>query len=350
MTAAPSFKDRVARAWPTASLRSYLAAVLLLAILPIASMLAWQVWHDLGAERRRTQLELSHDAIAFAGSIDRELASSIDALTVLSQSEIFQQGRIAAMGRLLQGRPRRDWDSIFLLDAGGALVLDTAPHGSSSLPRDALRGLHARALQSRGAVVSGITAKPGIAIALPILQAGRIRYVLGVRTSDAVWARLAANASHPEEGVARMFDGDGRLIAQSDAGEPPAGARLPAAVFDAMNGATQGVQRAAGIDGEDVYAGWARVPLAGWFARVAVPAAPIDAARRQTIVAALSTSGLSLLAGFVLAALVAGRIARPLRKLAMEGPQSIEGHVPVREIAALRDSLRKNPDDRQRAG
>jgi signal transduction histidine kinase/CheY-like chemotaxis protein len=328
----------------TASLRKYLAAVLLAAVLPVASMLTWQVWHDLQTQQKQAEDELLRSATALAGSIDRELASSVDALTVLSQSEIFQQGRIAAMGRLLQGRPRRDWDSIFLLDANGATVLDTAQRGHS-LPRDALRDLHARALKSRGAVVSGLTGNPGVAIALPILQADRVRYVLGVRTSDAVWTRLAMNASHPEEGVARLFDADGRLISQSSAGAVPAGARLARESLEAMKSHASGVQRTAGVDGEDVYAGWAAVPLSGWSARVAVPAEPIDAARRHAIVAALSTSGLSLLVGLVLAALVASRIARPLRKLAAEGPKSLEGPVAVREIGMLRDALAQNAAD-----
>ena len=46
---------------------------------------------------------------------------------MLSQSELFQQGRIAALGQLLHGRPRRDWDSVFLFDRDGNLVLDTDP-------------------------------------------------------------------------------------------------------------------------------------------------------------------------------------------------------------------------------
>jgi signal transduction histidine kinase len=52
------------------------------------------------------------------------------------------------------------------------------------------------------------------------------------------------------------------------------------------------------------------VPIAAWRARVSVPAAPIEAAHRKMIVAALSTSGASLALGFVLAAVLARRIAR----------------------------------------
>jgi signal transduction histidine kinase len=264
----------------TSALRKYLDIVLLIAILPVALVLCWQVWTSVRAERDRTEDELVRAASGFAQSVDRELASSIEALTVLSQSELFQQGRIAAMGRLLHGRPRRDWDSIFLLDANGAVVLDTAAHGSS-IPPAAMRELHAQALQKSGAAVSGVTGSPGIAIATAIQAAGHVRYVLGVRTSDAVWTRLATNAPLPPDGQARLYDKQDRAILPASDGDIP-----------------------------ETYEAWATVPLAGWRVRVWVPAAPIDAARRSTIIAALSTTGASIVLGLVLAAIAARTIAR----------------------------------------
>jgi hypothetical protein len=265
----------------TPPLRKYLHAVLLLAILPAALMLAWQAWSGIRAQEDQVQAELDRAASAFAQSADRELASSIDALTVLSQSELFQQGRIAAMGRLLRGSPRRDWDSVFLMDASGTAVLDTAPRGHS-LPLQAMRELRAQALRKAGPVVSGTTGSPGIAIAVPIAQPGGVRYVLGVRTSDAMWARLAASAPLPPDGQASLYD---------EQGHPIAGVATDAA-------------------GDDTYESWAVVPLGAWRARVSLPAAPIAAQHRAAIVAALSTSGAALLIGFVLAALAAGRLVR----------------------------------------
>lgn len=290
----------------TAALRKYLDAVLLVAILPVALVLGWQVWEAIRADQDRMSDELAQSASAFAQSVNRELASSIEALTVLSQSEIFQQGRIAAMGRLLHGRPRRDWDSIFLLDSNGTVVLDTAAKGGS-IPPAAVRTLYAQALLKPGAVVSGATASPGIAIATPILQAGHVRYVLGVRTSDGVWARLAANAALPQDGQARLYDSQGRPI---------------------TTGAT------AGDEGEESYEAWSQVPISAWRARVSVPAAPVEAAHRKMIVAALSTSGASLVLGFVLAAIVARRIARRIDEQAHAKDEQLD-----QLIHAMRNSL-----------
>ncbi|HUR88775.1 MAG TPA: hypothetical protein VMZ74_06800 [Ramlibacter sp.] len=263
-------------------IRAWLVAMVFAALAPIAAWTVWQTYAEVHALHERASGELQRAATDFSLSVNRELSSSLDALTVLSQSEIFQQGRIAAMGRLLHGRPRRDWDSIFLLDPQGAAVLDTAQRPG---PPEMLRELHAAAIRRLTPVVSGAGKVPGIAIAMPIMQGDHARYVLGVRVSDSVWPRLAANASLPEGGQARLFDAQGHLISQS--GE---------------------------LATDRIRTGWETVPVSGWRVRIAVPAAPIEAQQRHLIVHALSTSGAALLAGLVLAALLGRVITRRLSR------------------------------------
>src|SRR3569832_1650291 len=151
-----------------------LAAMVFAALAPVTAWLAWQVGEQVHAQRAQVAGELQRAASGFAQSVDRELASSVDALTVLSQSELFQQGRIAAMGRLLHGRPRRDWDSIFLLDPQGAVVLDTAQHPP---PADSMRDVHSAALRKLAPVVSGAGKVTGITLAKPDMQRGQARCV-----------------------------------------------------------------------------------------------------------------------------------------------------------------------------
>jgi hypothetical protein len=262
------------------SLRALLAAMVFAAVAPLAGWTAWQAWDQVRGLREEAAGELQRDATEFALAVNRELVSSVDALDVLSRSEIFQQGRIAAMGRLLHGRPRRDWDSIFLLDPNGRVVLDTAQRPP---PPDTLRELHAAALRKLGPVVAGTGRIPGVAIAMPIMQGDHVRYVLGVRLSDSVWPRLAAAAIVPDGGQARLFDAGGHLIGQSTE-----------------------LATAHTSTGSDT------VPLAGWRASIAVPAAPIEEAQREVVVRTLSTSGAALLAGLVLATVLGRAILRKL--------------------------------------
>lgn len=322
-------------------LRVLLACMVLAALLPIAAVLAWETWDGLRSDRNRTEDHLVRAAAGFAQSVDRELASSIDALSVLSQSELFQQGRIAAMGRLLHGRPRRDWDSVFVLDPQGAVVLDTAQKPS---PSAAFRGVHQETMARLAPVVSGL-ADTGVALAIPVMQQGRPRFVLGVRLSGSLWERLAAATELTAGAQARLYDREGRLISQS-VGISPAGARLPAESVRAMARQPSGVQRSAEADGHDVYAAWDVVPLAGWHARVFVPAAPVDQAQREMLVHALSTSGAALLAGLVLSGFIASSVARRVRGI--ETTARAQGDATVRQdwrdefVAMLTHELR-NP-------
>jgi signal transduction histidine kinase len=330
------------RFWPRASLRSYLSAVMLLATLPIAIFLSLQVFMDIRDDQAKTEAELARSAAALAQGVQRELESSLDGLGVLARSELFQQGRIGALGRLLHGRPRRDWDSVFLIDRDGAMVLDTAvPHPAA--PESALHDLQQQVLRQRGPAVSGLSdagqpAGRGIAIAVPILQNGQIRYVLGARMSQATWQRLSSTTSAPAGARAAVFDAQGRLIGDSQPDVTP-GASLPEDVAADMGDRPVGEHRSSDIDGTTVYAAWHDVPLAGWRVRVALPAEAIDAAHGKAALGALLTSGGSLLLGMLLAGLVARRVARPLQQLASRGAAGPSGPLPVREIAALRDAL-----------
>jgi PAS domain S-box-containing protein len=336
--------DRLDSLWPTASLRTYLVAVMLLATLPIAAIMSMQIFMEVRSEQARIEDELARSAAALKQTVERELGSSLDALTVLSQSELFQHGRVNALGRLLHGRPRRDWDSVFLFDRDGTLVLDTESQRPGRGPSPELREVHQRVMRTGRPVVAGLwdDQPPGnraVAVALPVVQAGQVRYVLGARMGEAVWQRLAAMTDRPEGGHASIFDRENRLISYSLSRAAPAGTALPRDAAESMKGRSFGVHRSSSVDGRTVYAAWQTVPMSGWRVRVVLPAGPIDTAHRQAIIAALSTSGASLLLGLLLASLVARRITRPLNQLATKGPAGLPGHVPVHEVALLRDAL-----------
>lgn len=339
------FDARLARAWPTASLRTYLFAAMLLATLPLAALISVQRLADVRADQAQVEDELARSAGALADAVEHELRSSIEGLEVLAQSELFQHGRIAALGRLLQRRPRGDWDSIFLLDRDGSVVLDTGPRRAGPQELQALRQMERQVAGGHPAVSGLWDGQPAgngaVAVAVPIVQAGRMRYMLGARMDVAVWQRLSTGIEMPAGAAGDIFDTDDRLIASSATRAAPGGAKLPADAAQDLQDNADGVHRATDVDGRTVYAAWHTAADAGWRVQVAVPAAPVDAAHRRAILGALGISGACLLLGLALAALAARRVVRPLQQLADGGAAALPGHVPVREIALLRDQLRR---------
>ncbi|HWP11948.1 MAG TPA: ATP-binding protein [Ramlibacter sp.] len=335
--------DRLESSWPRASLRTYLVAVILLATLPLGGLMSARIFADVRDEQAQVEEELARSATALSQAVDRELASSFDALTALSQSEFVAQAHAARLGPPPRWRLRRDWDSVFMLGPGGEVLFDTASQAGPGDSGQALRELHQSVVGAAQPHVSSVAQGPAqgrrkIAVALPVVEDGKVRYVLGARIVEAVWPQLASTASMPANAHAGLYDTQGRLIGYSPA-PAPAGMALPSEAAAAMRDRPAGTHRSSGIDASPVYAAWHKVALAGWQVRVTLPAAPIDAAYRKAAVAALSTAGASLLLGLLLAAVAARRVARPLHQLATQGPAGLSGPVAVREVALLRDAL-----------
>lgn len=336
------------RYWPIAPLRRYLVVVIVLAILPLAALVSWQIVADVRHEQRQVEANLAGSAAALAQAVDSELNASLDALDNLSHSELLQAGQADDFRRGLLQRPpaRRDWHSVFLVDAEGVLQFDSAAGSHPGAPVSGELGrLAGQVLRDAQPAASGLVASRGpdglaVMLAVPVLRDGRIAYVLGARVSGAAWQRLAGAASRPDGGHAALHDARQHLIAWTLPREVPLGVVLPHDAAEAVRGRPFGVQRLLGPQGQAVYAAWQRVGPSGWSVSVGAPAGPIDAAHRRAILGALATGGGSLLLGLVLATAMARRISRPLQTLAAHGHAGLPGRVPVREIASLRDALR----------
>jgi PAS domain S-box-containing protein len=329
-----ALKAHLGGPWPTTSLRTWLVAVILLGTLPITALMSLQIFTDVRNEQARVEDELAGSAAALAQAVERELDSSLDALAVLARSDVVRQGQVPRLRELLDWRPRRDWDSIFMLAPDGGVLLDTASTltRADAQPGQALRELHQRVLRTREPAVSGL---PGgqaggrrtIVLAVPV-EAGAVRYVLGARLRESVWQQLANTANAPAGSQASLVDAQGRVIIDSSG-----------ASAEAMREPRTGVQRILDAEQRAVYAAWHAVPMASWHVRMALPAAPIEAAHRRAVLAALSIGGAVLLIGLLLAVVAAGRVTRPLHQLATRGAAALPGRVAVREVALLRDAL-----------
>lgn len=342
--------------WPTASLRTYLVAVVLLATVPIALLMSVQSFTDLRAQRARLEDERERTAGALAQSVQRELAASVDSLTVLTYAEALQRGDVQRFARWLAVRPlmRASWQRLYLRRPDGQVLFDTAPAQRARPPDRAPQEARATAdaawrryLQQPGGdapsvsslLIDPMSLRPANVIEVPVVIDGNSRYRLGAWVDAEVWQQLIERAGAPEGVVTVVFDRDATVLARTLDPARSIGQRLSTTARDTINRHDHGSARLEMLDGGELYATWRRVENAGWGVGVGTPAQPVEQAQRRAMVTALATAGGGLLLGLTLALAVARRVTHPLRELALHrSPQDL-GHIPVREISLLRDAL-----------
>lgn len=331
--------------WPAVSFRTYLVVVVLLGTLPIAVLMVKQIFDDVQARQMSSNANLRQIAGLLSLNVEREIVSSIEALTILSYAGSMQRDDITrfAQEMALPARQRANWSSVYLGDAQGRILFDSnTPRLRSAADRPTLPADLRPAGEQRGALVSSLhtdtDGAPAIAIQVPVMHDGRLHYQLGAWIKAAEWQRLIEKAGAPAAGFMVVFDRQQRIIAHSAGAEDFVGRRLPNTVIGAVKAGSGGVDTAA-IPNGNHYIAWQTVPHTGWSVLTGVPTAALDAADRESIVTALTTTTACLLAGVLLALLAARHVTRPLHKMAANDLTTPIERIAVREISRLRDAL-----------
>ena len=338
---------------PVASLKTYLVAVILLATVPIALLLSYKVATDARSGRQGAAAMLEQAAAGLAQMARQDLDASFDALTSLSLTGSLQDGDMVAFEQYLRQMPlrRSQWRSVFVTDAVGRVLFDTASKNTALVPlHEKTRALVFKVLARGRAAVSDLLWYVGegtqvVVLAVPVYQDGVVQYVLATRMSAASWLRLLDSAAVPEGGYLALYDADERAIAlkTASAAESPVPTQRPAhlaaqAVGDFQRHSDKG-KHALVVQSESVMAAWQNVNGTGWSASAGLPALPISTAEHDIVLSALTTMGACLLLGVTLALLLAWRLGEPLRRLATGNTVPPGQHLPVLEIAQLRQSL-----------
>jgi signal transduction histidine kinase len=336
------------------SLRGMLLLLLVLATVPMAALMSWQIVDDLRSDEARRQARLVASAEALAKAVERELDSSVDALNILALSDRLRSDDPAAFERWMNaaGRLRGTWHSAVLLDAGGRALMDTGG-GAPDLVSDAAAPwrppLHS-VLGGASSGISGLGVEPGshlyaTLVMVPVRVAGRPRYALGVWIPVGNWQALLAQAVPLEAGVGMLCDASGRVIARTASPEQVIGRPVCDLSPD------RPVDRRRQPDGEDAWVAVHRIEPAGWHVSVAHAAAPVEAVQRHAVATALATVAGCLLLGMSSALLVARRITQPLELLADGRPALAAPGLQAREIVALDLAMRlaRQRDEQARA-
>jgi signal transduction histidine kinase len=328
--------------WPVSSLRVYLVLVIVAATVPLA-LFALVMLHEqsqtLGADRQASLYRLAN---AMSLALEREFASSQQALALIARDEALQRGDIAQFRRNQQRwpLPRPSWQALVLADAQGRALyssagdeaqLPTLPPAATPHVSDLLR------------VGEGWVA----AVELP-LQIGSRRFLLAALIGTRQWQQLVDQAAVAGDRFVSVVDGAQRVVALSQNPGRWTGRMLR-------------IERQAQLLREPEAASWSgprsqeplvtlkEVGRSGWWVGAGTTQAPGGRAEAAVLSSTMIAALASLAVGIGLALVVARRVSRPLRHLAQGSPQAAEETIVVREIAQLREALAHADREREDA-
>ena len=314
------------------SLRLHLLTLVAVVAAPLllfaAAMALWS------AQQQQTAVEsgLLDTSRAMSLAIENELQGSISALAALATSRELDADDLAAFyeqARLLR-TTQQWWYSVWVGDAEGRQVLSLHRPLGEPLPSIADRAYFVEAVRTRRPVVSGliesrITAGYHVAVAVPVVRQGAVRYVLVAGYRPEGLSAILRNVSASVAGVLSIVDGDFRVLSRSRDIEKWAGRRATDPYIAAVRAGTPAVTRAQSLEGDAVYVAVQSVPISGWTVGIGVPARLIEGPLRQRLAftAVLGVVVLSL--ALALAHWLGRRIVSPIASVARGAEALVRG-------------------------
>ena len=269
------------------------------AVLPLLTFFLLQSAFAAREQRQKLEDEAIAQARVVVSSSDALLARSIGALDALSTVQALQDGDIAATyrraGQIAALEP--DWSSVIVVRAtDGAGLFDLRmPFGAPVAA--------ARRPQTAGLVIGPVIRDghgcPCVALTRGARGKGGPYFVTALISTRPFLAVLPATGAR--YGVSAVVDGHGIFIARSmnyakQVGRPASKFVRAAVASQAATGFYRGVT----LEGFENYSAFARSPLSGWSAHVALASGAIDSPRLQ----ALGSLGFAALLSLALASVL----------------------------------------------
>jgi len=303
-------------------LRSHLIILVVAALLP-ALIFAGVMIVVFGRQQQRfLENGLLDTARALSLAVDRELTAWSHTLETLATSEHLDSGDLrkfySQAQRVLD--TRQDWDTIVLVELPKRQVLNLKRPFGIPLPDVQNSAQLTRVVETRRPVVSDlfsgqVLGKPLVGIAVPVIRAGKVRYVLMSAVSPASLSRLLLQQKLSDEWEAGVIDRNKIIIARTRNIEEflgkPTGQLLAAKSEERHEAVWRGVMQ----EGPEVYSALRRSELSGWTVVVGINATVLDSPMRHTLLTVIGGGFSLLLAGVVVATVFGRRIANSISSL-----------------------------------
>jgi signal transduction histidine kinase/CheY-like chemotaxis protein len=339
-------------------LRWYLVVLVVGAMLPIVAFTTLVVVRLSAYERTAVERELMDSASTLATDVDRSVRATIATLEAMAQSRQLDGADVEAFyaeaQRILPTQPH--WGAVVLLSPTGQQILNTLRPLGTRLPTATEPQSVRLAVESRQATVGDLTRGPlndrwAFPVRVPVIRDGRVKYVLTATVSAESFAKLVGDVpANGREWTRALVDRNGIIGARSRAPEVHVGRQGTPEFVRRLGREERGIYRDTTIDGADVYVAFARAPMSGWTAAIAVPSSVVDGPPRRQL-AAVGGLGIAVLAlSGVGALLFARRMARRIGDAAAAAEAIAHGRQPVgtdsgvEELARLDEAFRQSAE------
>lgn len=290
---------------------SLVSSAALLAIAAIVPVLVFGGVSALSAYRHQ-QAELRDVAIADARrlseAIDRELAADIDAAEAMAAlpqlDNLADLAGFETVGRREQARHPL-WLTVILLDPHGRRLTNSRSNGQLGPAADP--SSIAPVVTERRTVIGAIAKGPrefGVPVRAPVMREGRVTAIVTVVVRPEGLARVLQTARLPDQWIAGVVDGAGRVVARNPHSPTLIGAPAGDAAKRARAAAASGIYEGVTYQGMPTISAFWKSPIYGWSVHIAIPRTVFEAPLRRSMI--LFAGGLVaslLLAGLFLALL-----------------------------------------------
>lgn len=280
----------------------------------------------------------------FLKSVDSQMLGYLGTLRALAASASLENGDLRSFHeearRVLASQPQ--WRNILLLDLSGLQLMNLRyPYGAPLPGESQSDNPHFKQVLTDeqpaiGSLNPGpLGSLPGIAVRMPVLNAGSLRYVLEFILEPVALGKLIDAGAYPGSWVVALMDRNGRFIARRPLSRN--GDQATPHFLAAVQHVPEGWYVGKTLEGRDVYTAFKRSDLTGWIIGAGIPRAEIDAvAYRATAYMALGTL-LSLAVAFAFAYWLSSYVTAPITLLAAAARRIGHDPQPVELVAVKND-------------
>ncbi|GAA0586385.1 hypothetical protein GCM10009416_26010 [Craurococcus roseus] len=324
-------------------------------VVPMSTLTGFVVWQARGAVRARAEDQLLHQARANAIAVDAEFQKVETGLRALAASAALARGDMDAVEGEMRSLSRQaGGTTIVLAAADGRKMLCTCWPAGERRPDATVRPGLAPLVASRRAEVDNMavlpdTGRPAATVVVPAAgprdDSADLSFFAAL-PEGRLAALLAAAGTGGDGATATVLDRAGVVAARTRDEAAFLGTRLAlptGSVGDRPDG--DGVVHTAAGEGAESLA-FARAPRSGYTVVIAVPRAAFQAPLDGAVVRVVAVSGVFLVVGGALAALLARRFRGELRRATWAGPS---GNAVLQEADELGRSVAEAAAAREEA-